>query len=285
MNNRALEIFRKHRPAAAGLVVLALLLAGAASVGWWSPYPPNEWQSGAEQLGPGWSHWLGTDDHGRDIATRLLYGARYSLLIGVVAVAVSIVIGVPLGAVAGYFGGTVDFLISRLIDIMLSFPSILLAICIAATLGPGLKTIIIAVGIVGIPQFARQVRASVLTVKEMEFVQAGRALGAGHLRLLGRHILPNTLGPLIVLTTLSIGTAILSAAGLSFLGLGAEPGTAEWGAMLRDGYNYWRRSANLAVYSGLAISIVVLAFNLIGDGLRDALDPKSLLAGVKKTAK
>jgi peptide/nickel transport system permease protein len=169
--------------------------------------------------------------------------------------------------------------ISRLVDVMLSFPPVLLAICIAAPLGASLRTVVIAVGIIGIPQFARQVRASVLSLKEHDFVHASRALGAGHARILLMEILPNASGPIIVLATLGTGTSILTAAGLSFLGLGVEAGTAEWGAMLHDGYQFWRQSAGLAIWSGLAISLAVLGFNLFGDGLRDALDPRADNAG------
>jgi peptide/nickel transport system permease protein len=184
-------------------------------------------------------------------------------------------IGIPLGAIGAYAGGKTDMVFSRLVDLLLSFPSILLAICIAAAMGTGLKTVIIAVGIVGVPQFARQVRASVLQIQALDYVSASRALGAGHGRILFLDILPNALGPIIVLATLGVGSSILTAAGLSFLGLGVETGTPEWGAMLHDGYNYWRRSSSLALFSGLAISTTVLAFNLFGDGLRDALDPRS----------
>jgi peptide/nickel transport system permease protein len=184
-------------------------------------------------------------------------------------------VGVPLGALAGYFGGWTDAAISRGIDLLLSFPSILLAIAIAAPLGAGLKTVVIAVGIVGVPQFARQVRASVLSLREQDFVAAARALGAGHGRILFRQILPNAAGPIIVLATLGVGSSILMAAGLSFIGLGVETGTAEWGRMLHDGYHDARLRGTLALFSGLAISLAVLGFNLFGDGLRDALDPRS----------
>jgi ABC-type dipeptide/oligopeptide/nickel transport system permease subunit len=251
----------------------------ASMIGAVSPYDPDEWRPG-EQLQPmSWRHPLGTDNSGRDIFTRLLYAARTSLIIGVACVVFSIAAGLPVGAVAGYFGGRTDAVLSRMLDVMLSFPPVLLAICIAAPLGAGLRTVVIAVGVIGIPQFARQVRASVLALKEQDFVHASRALGAGHLRILFRDILPNATGPIIVLATLSVGTSILTAAGLSFLGLGVEAGTAEWGAMLHDGYQFWRQSSGLAIWSGLAISLAVLGFNLFGDGLRDALDPRTNRSG------
>ena len=277
MNSRAFRVFRRHKAALAGLAVLALMVVLAAVAGWASPYDPARWEAGAEGQGLSWEHPLGTDEHGRDIATRLCHGARLSLFIGLFCVVVSLAIGVPLGAAAGFFGGWVDWVVSRAVDVMLSLPEILLAICLAAALGPGLKTVILAVGVVGIPQFARQVRASVLSIREMDYVQASRALMAGRMRLLCVDIVPNALGPIVILGSLAVGSSILGAAGLSFLGLGVEPGTPEWGAMLRDGYLVWRRSALLAVSSGLAISLAVLAFNLLGDGLRDALDPRFAL--------
>ena len=258
-----------------GLTLLVTFCVLAAAIELVSPYDPDEWRPG-EQLQPmSWNHLLGTDNSGRDIFTRLFYAARTSLAIGIACVVFSLIVGVPLGAVGGYFGGWIDMAVSRLIDVMLSFPPILLAICIAAPMGASLKTVVIAVGVIGIPQFARQVRASVLSLREQDFVQASRALGAGHARILFIDILPNGTGPIIVLATLSIGTSILTAAGLSFLGLGVEAGTAEWGAMLHDGYQFWRQSAGLAIWSGFAISLAVLGFNLFGDGLRDALDPRS----------
>jgi peptide/nickel transport system permease protein len=275
MDRRKINVLLRHRSAMFGLALLVTFCVLAAAIGLVSPYDPDEWRPG-EQLQPmSWNHLLGTDNSGRDIFTRLFYAARTSLAIGLACVAFSLIVGVPLGAVGGYFGGWIDMAVSRLIDVMLSFPPILLAICIAAPMGASLKTVVIAVGVIGIPQFARQVRASVLSLREQDFVQASRALGAGHARILFIDILPNGTGPIIVLATLSIGTSILTAAGLSFLGLGVEAGTAEWGAMLHDGYQFWRQSAGLAIWSGFAISLAVLGFNLFGDGLRDALDPRS----------
>jgi peptide/nickel transport system permease protein len=259
----------------AGLTLVAGFALLAGLVGILSPHDPLTWRPGEQYQGSSVTHWLGTDNSGRDILTRLFYGARISLLIGVACVAFSGSLGIPLGAAAGYFGGTVDAVISRFLDILLSFPGMLLAIAIAAPLGAGLGTVILSVGVVGIPQFARQVRASVLTLREQDFVLASRALGAGHARTLFREILPNALGPLIVVATLGVGSSILTAAGLSFIGLGVEAGTAEWGAMLHDGYVDRELRRSLALYSGLAISLAVLGFNLFGDGLRDALDPKS----------
>ena len=259
----------------AGLGLVSLFVVLSLAVGFVSPYDPDIWVPGEESQGSSASHWLGTDNSGRDILTRLLFGARISLFIGVACVAFSLVVGVPVGAAAGFLGGATDMVISRLVDVMLSFPSVLLAIAIAAPLGASIETVIISVGVVGVPQFARQVRASALELRERDFVTASHALGAGRLRILLRDILPNSLGPIIVLTTLGVGTSILTAAGLSFIGLGVQAGTAEWGAMLHDGYVDPGMRTTLALYSGLAISLAVLGFNLFGDGLRDALDPRS----------
>jgi peptide/nickel transport system permease protein len=275
MDRRKLRVLLRHRAAMVGAGLVLLFAAMAFLIGFISPFDPEAWVPGEDVQTPSAEHWLGTDNAGRDIFTRIFHGARVSLLIGVACMAFSLAVGVPLGAAAGYFGGWVDLAVSRLIDVMLSFPSILLAIAIAAPMGSGLDTVILAVGIIGIPRFARQVRASVLELRDREFVTASRALGAGHATLLFRRILPNALGPIIVLATLGVGTSILSAAGLSFIGLGVEAGTAEWGAMLHDGYFDARLRGTLALFSGLAISLAVLGFNLFGDGLRDALDPRS----------
>ncbi|MHC4607438.1 MAG: ABC transporter permease [Planctomycetota bacterium] len=275
MDRRKLRILLRHRAAMAGLGLLILFALLAVFIGLLSPHDPHALMDEDKNQAPSWSHLLGSDHWGRDIFTRLFYAGRLSLLIGLACVAFSAAIGVPMGAAAGYFGGWIDMVVSRIVDVMLSFPSILLAICIAAPMGASLKTVIIAVGVIGVPRFARQIRASVLAIREYDFVQACRALGAGHARILFIQILPNALGPIIVLATLGMATSILSAAGLSFLGLGVETGTAEWGAMLRDGYDIWRQAPYQAVFSGLAISMAVLGFNLFGDGLRDALDPHS----------
>jgi peptide/nickel transport system permease protein len=276
MDGRKLKVLLRHRGAMAGLALVAGLVVFAGLIGLLSPHDPVAWRPGDQHQGVSASHWLGTDNSGRDILTRLLYGARISLLIGIACVSFSALIGLPLGAVAGYYGGRTDAVVSRFIDVLLSFPGVLLAIAIAAPLGAGLYTVILSVGVVGIPPFARQLRASILSLREQDFVVASRALGAGHVRTLLHEILPNALGPVVVVATLGIGSAILTAAGLSFLGLGVEAGTAEWGAMLHDGYVDPQMRRTLALYSGLAISLAVLGFNLFGDGLRDALDPRSV---------
>jgi len=275
MDDRRLKVLLRRRGAMAGLGLVVFFAAAAALIGLLSPHDPVAWRPGEQDLGSSASHWLGTDNSGRDILTRIFYGARVSLLIGAACVVLSAAVGLPLGSAAGYFGGATDTVISRGLDILLSFTGILLAIAIAAPMGAGLGTVILSVGVVGITQFARQVRASVLALREQDFVAASRALGASPARTLIREILPNAMGPIIVVATLGIGSAILTAAGLSFIGLGVEAGTAEWGAMLHDGYVDPQMRRTLALYSGLAISLAVLGFNLFGDGLRDALDPRS----------
>jgi len=265
----------RSKTACAGLAILALLLTAALFADVLAPYDPVHDADLYNRLQPpSAEHWLGTDAQGRDIFSRILHGARISLEIGLVSVGISLILGTLLGAVSGYFGGTVDLVIMRLIDILLAFPSILLAIAIVAILGPDLINAMIAIGIVGIPQFARIVRSSVLAVKEMEFVDAARAIGASDTRILFRHILPNCLAPILVQTTLSIGTAILDAAGLSFLGLGAQPPQPEWGLMLKEGQSAFQTAVWVVTFPGLAILLTVLGFNLLGDGLRDALDPR-----------
>jgi peptide/nickel transport system permease protein len=229
---------------------------------------PNRYQA------PSGEHFLGTDELGRDIFSRIVFGTRISIQIGLIAVGISMIVGVLLGAVAGYFGRWVDQIIMRIIDIMMAFPSILLAIALVAVLGPSLRNAMIAVGIVGVPQFARIVRSAVLSVKETEFIEAARAIGGKHGRVLMGHVLPNSMAPIIVQATLGIGTAILDAAGLSFLGLGAQPPAPEWGAMLSDGRAAIQNAPWVVGFPGLAIFLFVLGFNLFGDGLRDALDPK-----------
>ncbi len=225
--------------------------------------------------GPSSVHWLGTDDLGQDLLSRLLHGARISLVVGAVSVGIAVCIGVPLGSIAGFAGGWVDTALMRVTDVMLAFPSIVLAIAIVAALGASLPNLMVAVGVVAIPNYARQVRASVLEVKAEDFVTASRALGAPPARILFRSVLPNCLAPLLVLATLDYGVAILEAAALSFLGLGPEPGTPEWGKMLADSQNLFSRAPRVVVAPGLCISAAVLAFNLLGDGLRDALDPRA----------
>ena len=256
------------------MIIILVLIIVAIFTPLLAPFDPIKVDLFNRYQAPSGTHWLGTDELGRDILSRLIYGSRISIQVGVIAVGIALIIGTFLGAVSGYFGKWIDMIVMRIIDILMAFPSILLAIALVAVMGKGLTNTMIAVGIVGIPQFARIVRSSVLSVKETEYVEAGRAIGAKSSRILFRHVLPNCLAPLIVQTTLSIGTAILDAAGLSFLGLGAQPPEAEWGAMLNAGREALQSSPWVVLFPGIAILITVIGFNLLGDGLRDALDPR-----------
>lgn len=265
---------RRNRLAVLGLIVLGILIFTAVFANWLAPYSYSKQNLRARLQPPSAQHWLGTDEFGRDVLSRLIFGARVSLQVGLVAVAISLALGGALGAAAGYYGGKLDHFIMRIMDIQLSIPTILLAIAISAALGPGLFNLMIAVGISSIPNFARLLRASVLSVKEMEFVEAARAMGAGDMRIVATHILPNCCAPLIVQSTLRVANAILSAASLSFIGLGIQPPFPEWGGMLSSARGYLRGSAYLSLFPGVAIVVTIIALNFIGDGLRDALDPK-----------
>lgn len=223
---------------------------------------------------PSRDYLLGTDEFGRDILSRLIYGARVSLQVGFIAVSIALIAGGTLGAMAGYYGGKADNLIMRVMDVMLSIPQTLLAIAIAASLGPGLLNLMIAVGISATPRYARIVRSSVLSIRDMEFVEAAHAVGSSDFRIIMKHIIPNSMAPIIVQSTLGVASAILNAAGLSFIGLGIQPPNPEWGAMLSGGRQYIRDYPHLTLYPGLTIMITILALNFLGDGLRDALDPK-----------
>lgn len=263
-----------HRAAVLGGAIVLLIILCALLAPWLAPYDPIQGKLTDMLQAPSSAHWLGTDEQGRDILSRIIHGSRTSLQVGLIAVAISLTLGTAIGALSAYFGGWIDLVVMRFIDMMLAFPSILLAIAITAILGPSLTNAMVAVGIVNMPIYARLVRSSVLSLKEFDFVQAARAAGGGHGRILGRHILPNALAPLIVQSTLSIGTAMLDAAGLSFLGLGAQPPLPEWGAMLSGAQTYIQLAPWVVTFPGLAIMIAILGFNLLGDGLRDLLDPR-----------
>jgi peptide/nickel transport system permease protein len=262
------------RPLTVAGAVIVLVFVVTAVVGIFvTPRPPDELIYTAVLAPPSHSYPFGTDDLGRDILSRIIAGAHISLMVGVVAIGLAMIIGAVLGLLAGYLGGWVDQLIMRLMDIMLAFPDILLAIVIIAILGPGLVNVIIAVGIGAIPVYTRTVRAAVLGVREQEFVEAARALGVPPWRIMYVHILRNVTAPIIVLGTLGVGLAILIAAGLSFIGLGAQPPTPEWGDMLNEAQNYLQQAWWMAVFPGTAITLTVVGLNLLGDGLREMLDP------------
>ncbi len=272
---QALRRLRRDRVAVASAIFLLLLVTISILAPVLAPRDPIETnlsQRLAPPATPGYP--LGADDLGRDILSRLIWGGRVSLLVGLGAVLVAMILGVLVGLIGGYFGGWLDSLTMRLIDILMAFPAILLAIAIVASLGPGLQNAMLAVSIVGIPYYARIVRGNVLSLREQEFVYAARMIGVPVFRILTQHVLPNCLGPLIVAATLDVGWMIMIAAGLSFLGLGAQPPTAEWGVMLSQGRHFIRSAPHISILPGVAIFLVVLALNLLGDGLRDALDPR-----------
>lgn len=276
--SKAAEIWhrmKKNKGAMAGLVILIILALIALTVDFWLPEDLINGQNLREKLqGPSLKHFFGTDELGRDLFWRVIYGSRYSLAIGFVAVIISAVVGVPLGAVAGYYGGKLETVIMRIADIFSAIPSILLAIAIVSLLGRTTFNLMLAIGIAAVPQFTRVTRASVLTVKSQEYVEATRALGKNDMYIIFNHILPNCLSPIIVQTTLRIAGAIVSASSLSFLGVGVRPPSPEWGALLNAGKDLIMGYSYLCLFPGLAIMITVLAFNMVGDGLRDAMDPK-----------
>ncbi len=276
---RAWRRFRHHPPALVGLGIILTFVLLAVFAPLISPYDPVAQDLSSAVQGPSASHWFGTDQLGRDVATRLMYGTRISLLIGVLAVLIGLLIGVPLGMLAGYYGGWADLAISRAADMMFAFTSILLALTLVAVLGVSLQNVIVAVGISVVPVIIRLVRSSVLSLREEPYVEAARALGASDLRIITRHVFRNALTPVLVHGTLSIGVSILLAAGLGFLGLGVQSPTPEWGTMLGEGRQFIFNAPHMTTFPGITIFLAILAFNLLGDGLRDALDPRMRTTG------
>jgi peptide/nickel transport system permease protein len=273
----ALRRLARNRGATAGGVVFLLVVLLALAAPLVAPHDPVRFNVVASLEPPGSRHWLGTDQFGRDVLSRIIYGSRVSVAMGLVAVAISVGGGSILGLLAGFYRGLVDLLVMRLVDVMLAFPGILLALVIIAVLGPDLGSAMVAVGISGMPLFIRVVRGSTLTVRELHYVEAAQATGGGDLRVLVRHVLPNVLTPIIVLVTLGIPSAIVAGAALSFLGLGIKPPTPDWGEMLSRGRAFMSTAWWLTTFPGLAIALVVVAINRFGDGLRDALDPRMKL--------
>jgi peptide/nickel transport system permease protein len=265
--------FTRHRLAVVGLGVILVLVALAIFAGRAAPHDPLRQDLPHALAKPSAEFPLGTDQFGRCILSRILFGARLSLVVGVIATAIGATVGIVLGLAAGYFP-RLDALVMRTMDVLLAFPSILLAIAIVAALGPSLGNVMIAVGVRSIPSFARLSRSMALSLKELEFVKGAEALGAGHGRVLFRHILPNSVSPLLVFSSMQVATAILLAAILSFLGLGVQPPTPEWGKMVSDGRAYLMEAPHVSLFPGLAIFVAVMGFNCLGDGLRDALDPR-----------
>jgi ABC-type dipeptide/oligopeptide/nickel transport system permease subunit len=267
-------VFLGRKVVVFGLIIIIFLILSAVFAPLLAPYDPYRVNLNAQLLQPNREYLLGTDDVGRDVLSRIIYGTRTSLLVGIVSVGIAASIGMTLGLLAGYFGGITYTVIMRLMDAMMSLPMILLALVIASILGGGLKNVMIALGIGLIPGYARLMCGQTLSIKENEYVIAGRAIGASNQRIMFRHILPNSFPPLMVMMTMMLGMAILSEAGLSFLGVGIQPPGAAWGSMVSEGYKYLMTNPILSFAPGIAIMLVVFAFNMIGDGLRDALDPR-----------
>lgn len=264
----------KNRLAMFGLALIIILIFIAAFAELIAPYGVDAQDLSKKFMKPSAGHLFGTDEFGRDIFSRIVYGSRYSLMIGAVAASLSAVVGMVVGSLAGFYGGKTDNILMRLIDIMLAIPSTLLGISIVAALGNGIRNVIIAVAIGAVPAYARIVRASILSVKEQEYIEAARSIGASDLRIVMKHILPNCLAPIIVQITMSVAKAILEASALSFIGLGVQPPSAEWGAMLSAGRSYIRKAWWIVTFPGMAIAMIIFGLNLFGDGLRDALDPR-----------
>ncbi|TDV03531.1 ABC transporter permease [Paraburkholderia caballeronis] len=271
---RGLARFLRNRAAVAGAIIVLLVIAAALLAPWLSPYDPVQASFMTVRQAPSAAHWFGTDELGRDVLTRLLWGARASLLAGVVSVGIAVAIGVPLGLAAGYFGGLVDGVVSRLADALLSIPFLILAIALAAFLGPSLTNAMAAIGISAMPRFVRLTRAQAISVKAEEYVEGARAIGLGHYRIVVRYVLPNVLPPIIVQASLTVAMAIIAEASLSFLGLGQLPPAPSWGSMLNTAKDFVSQAPWMSIFPGIAIFVAVLGFNLLGDGLRDALDPR-----------
>lgn len=265
---------RRNKLAMVGIVILVILVACALFADLLAPYALDTQDLMNTFQLPSREHIFGTDEYGRDIYSRCIYGARISLIIGFIAVGFAIVAGVILGSIAGYFGSHVDNAVMRVMDVLMSIPQMLLAISISAALGSGLFNLMLAVGIANTPSYARIVRASVLSVKDQEYIEAAKAIGTSDFEIIIKHVLPNCMAPIIVQATAGVALAILTAAGLSFLGLGIQPPTPEWGSMLSSGRYYIRDNWNMTVFPGLCIAATIFSLNVLGDGLRDALDPK-----------
>lgn len=274
-SSRVWKSLRRNPSAWIGGLVLLVVLLLAATANLIAPYGPDDRDTAVGPAArPSAEHWLGTDNNEKDVLSRVMYGSRLSLLAGLFSITLAVSIGATSGAIAGYFGGFVDTIIMRSVDVALSFPSLLIALLVATAFRPGWMTVIVAVGLINVPVFARQIRATVLTVRDLDYVLASRALGAPWHFIMRKAILPAIFGPVLVLATLGLGSAILEVAGLSFLGISGQPTDAEWGTMLAQAKDAWSRNPWFAIGPGAAISITILGFNLAGDALRDALDPR-----------
>jgi ABC-type dipeptide/oligopeptide/nickel transport system permease subunit len=266
--------FKRYKPAIFGLCFIGLLVILAIFAPLIAPYDPDAVDTKLRGAGPSADHWLGNDDIGRDILSRIIYGTRIALIVGIGATSIAVTIGVFVGATAGYFGGKVDFILSRLIDTLMAFPLLALLLTLSTVFGPSLRNVVIVIGCTVWASYARVVRAEVLSLRERDFILAARAVGTPSRAIITRHLIPNALGPVIILASLAVGGIIILESALSFLGLGVQRPTASWGTMLSDGRDFLRNYPHIAIAPGIAIALTVLAFNLMGDGLRDALDPR-----------
>ena len=271
---KLLKRMLQNRKAVFGAVVLVVIIISAISAPLLTRFNPNEQDLDNRLLPPSWTNLLGTDNFGRDVFTRILYGGRISLQIGLISVGIGVVFGCLIGLIGGFYGGIIDGILMRFVDILLALPGFLLALSIVAALGPNLQNVMIAVGISNIPRFARIMRASVMQTRELDYVTAALAAGASDFRILFKHVMPNSINPVIVQASLGLATAILAASGLSFLGMGAQPPTPEWGSMIAQARPFIRLAHWIVTFPGLAIVVTVLALNLVGDGLRDIFDPR-----------
>ncbi|HTC11703.1 MAG TPA: ABC transporter permease [Acetobacteraceae bacterium] len=274
VHRRALWQALRRPGARVGLAIVALFLLMTITASWIAPYDPFDQDLSSALSPPAADHWFGADQYGRDVLSRILYGSRSALIVIIVADGLALVVGGALGLTAGFIGGAVDAIVMRLVDVLLAFPYLLLALIIVAALGPSLTNSIIAIGIINMPQHARLMRGQVLAVQNAEYIWAARSVGATRLRVMLRHVLPNSFSPVLVMATLQAGSVVVETAGLSFLGLGAQPPSPDWGALLADGHSYFITAWWIATFPGLAIFLVVVGFNLVGDALRDQLDPR-----------
>lgn len=272
--SRSWSRFKRYRPGIVGLGFICLLVIMALIPGLFAPYSPTYADTAMRGVGPSLAHPMGYDEIGRDVLSRIIYGSRVALLVGLLATGIAVTIGVSIGATAGFFGGWVDSLLSRVVDTLMAFPTLALLIALVAVVGPSLTTTIVVIGTTVWASYARVARADVLSLRERDFVMAARAAGATNSRIIIRHLVPNVMGPIIVLASLAIGSIIILESALSFLGLGVQPPTPDWGTMLSSGRAFVQTYPHIAIAPGIMISLTVLAFNLVGDGLRDALDPR-----------
>lgn len=269
-----LASLRKSKTGLVSVIYIAIIVFVALFAPYIAPFNPLAQNLSSRFQPPGWPHIFGLDEYGRDIFSRIIYGAQVSIQVGVEVVSLAMITGVTVGTLAGYYGGKIDLVLMRIADIFLAFPGLVLAIGITAALGPGIYNVVLALAITSWPTYARVIRSETLALREIEYITSARVMGAGRLRIILSHVVPNTLPPVLVLASLGMGVAILSEAGLSFLGLGIQPPNPSWGNMVAEAQDLIFQAPNLAIVSGLVITVTVLAFNLLGDGLRDALDPK-----------